>query len=96
MRSWIFWHWQDHQEIVGAINRQLGTNLQVYVIDPLPLQDMRSWLQRHQYYHNDMNGLFRINGTDLQGLDLKDPEIVRQWMWTNWQEHQSVRAVLGI
>jgi hypothetical protein len=96
MRSWVFAHWQDHLEIVGAINRKLGTNLQVYVIDPLPMTDMRSWLQRHQYYHNDMNGLFQIQGSDLQGLDLKDPEIVRQWMFENFQEHQAVRAVLGI
>jgi hypothetical protein len=96
MRTWIFQHWQDHLAIVDSINAQLGTNLQLYVIDPMPQKDMRSWLQRHQYFHNDMNGLFQIQGSDLQGLDLKDPEIVRQWMWTNFQEHQSVHAVLGI
>jgi len=95
MRSWLFAHWQDHLAIVDDLNRKLGLNLPVYVIDPLPQKDMRSWLQRHQAYHIDMNGLLQIQGSDLQGLDLKDPENVRQWMFQNFLEHQAIRAVLG-
>ena len=92
----MFWHRSDHQEIVDAVKKQLGLTLATYVIDPMPLKDLRSWLRRHQSYHSDMNGLFQIQGSDLQGLDLKNPEVMRQWMWSHWQEHQSVRAVLGI
>lgn len=92
----MFQHWQEHQDIVQALQKQLGIQLHSYIIDPMPLKDFRAWLIRHQYYHNDMNGLLQIQGSDLQGLDLKNPEVVRQWMWTNFQEHQAVNAVLGI
>lgn len=96
LRSWMFIHHQDHLEIVNAVQKQLGLTLKDYIIDPMPLKDFRIYLARHQHYHDDMNGLFRIQGSDLQGLDLKSPEIVRQWMWTNFQEHVAVRTVLGI
>ena len=42
-------------------------------------------MERHQQYHNDMNGLLRLEGSDLSELDFKrkDAALARGWAARN-------------
>lgn len=94
-QEYWFNNWIDHQDIQQGIQKNLGINQTIYVIDPWITQDANGILQRHQQYHNDMNAALDLNGSDLSTLNLKDPQAILGWAFTHWQEHQAAHAALG-
>lgn len=85
-----FAHYNDHLEIVLAINAQNGTALAPRPIHPVG-DKTPSWKRLHQAMHDEMNLALSIsNGTNLQG------DIDRSWYDDNFREHQRVRQALGI
>lgn len=92
-----FAHFQDHIEIVQTIRKKFGVALTIYPIFPFNENDVDNGLLRHQLYHDDMNSVLGVNsGTDLQSLDIKNPEAVAVWRNLNFNEHYVVRQALGI
>ena len=93
-----FWfnNWIDHQDIQQAIQKKYSVNQTVYVIDPWVDFDANGILQRHQQYHNDMNSVLGLSGSDLSSINFKDQEAVKSWCFTHYLDHQSVRLVLPI
>lgn len=98
LRAWSFFHFWDHLEILQAIKSSLGTVLAEYPIDPFfvggPAQDVT--LNLHQQAHADMLGALKIGVTDLNQLDVTNPDRAREWFYRNGQDHQQARAALGI
>jgi len=96
--EWLRWGWhhaEHHQEIQQAIAKQ-GVNLTIYVLYPLPEEDVGGWLLRHQQTHLDMDGALGLQSVDLQGVDLKDERQLQAWIWSNYLEHQAAGAKLRI
>jgi hypothetical protein len=93
--EWLFYHQQDHLVIVQTIQKLRGVVLPTYVIDPLEPNDFKGWALRHQNFHNDMNGVLGLDGTDLQEVDFNKPDEKDSWMWQNFSEHRSAHFALG-
>jgi hypothetical protein len=91
-----FQHFQDHLEIVQAIQNTLNVPLTVYDIDPWTNTDKEGILERHEQFHNDMNGVLQIPGNDLSEVDFKNPGQVKAWVWLNYQEHLNAHMALAI
>lgn len=93
-----FWwnNWNDHLEIVEAINKAMGLNLPTYVIHPWQEGDQAGILERHQQLHNDMQEALGIQGSDLQLVDFGDPSSRDAWVYSNYQQHLQARTILGI
>lgn len=88
-RAFNFSHYQDHLEIVQAINKQLSLRLDVYPIDPG--FGSQAWKQLHQAFHDDMNKALELpQGRDFRG------DMDREWYDANWREHSAARAKLRI
>lgn len=89
-------HFQDHIEILQAIERQKNIKMVQYNIFPFNKAGLDIILEAHQQYHNDMNSVLEKNGTDLQELDIKDKKTVAVWANENFYEHYAARQALGI
>lgn len=94
-KEWFFYHAQDHINIVTSIQSLKSIVLPTYVIDPMDPDDFEGWAQRHQNYHNDMNGIFGLNGIDLQEVNFDNPDEKKSWMWNNFSEHRAVHNAIG-
>lgn len=94
-QEWLFYHQQDHLQIVQQIQIVKGIILPSYVIDPMDPVDFKGWAQRHQNYHNDMNAILGLDGFDLQEVDFNDDQAKQDWMWQNFSEHRDVHKALG-
>jgi len=94
-REYWFNHYNDHLEIVQAIQKR-GVPLTVYIINPWDSDDKDSILERHQQFHNDMDQVLGIAGNDLSTLDFKKQNEVQAWIQLNYQEHLSAHTILDI
>ncbi len=88
-QSFDFSHYQDHLEIVQAINAQHGTHLPTYIINPVPTQD-DAWKRLHQSFHDDMAKVLNVSNSDLTG------DMDGNWYEQNYRAHTAARAILGI
>ena len=93
-----FWfnNWIDHELIHSNIQTDKSDNTTIYVIIPWHEADASDLLEKHQLYHDDMNGVLGLNGQDLSQVNLKDEQAVKAWVWQHYQEHQAVHQALGI
>lgn len=85
-----FAHYNDHLEILQAINSQQATNLPPRAIYPTPDVTSDAWKRMHQSMHDDMNKALGLNSQNLLG------QVDGLWHNQNYQEHQAARAALGI
>lgn len=98
-REWLQWglhHRISHDNIVQAVNKQKKLQLQTYLLDPIPDNAIADWLTRNQAAHTDMNGALKLQGVDLEAVDLRDEKQKVAWIWTHFQEHQAAQQALGI
>lgn len=93
-----FWfnNWIDHQDIQQAIQKQLSVNQDIYIINPWLDADAAAILQRHQQFHNDMDGALGINGEDLSSIDFKNERAIEEWVFAHYQDHLAAHQILGI
>jgi hypothetical protein len=95
-QRWSFVNSQDVLEIQQAIRSQLGVSLPQYILDPMPLDDTPRWLARNQEALDGINGVLKLQGADLEVVDLTDPRQLQGWMFTLYQQHYDARAALKI
>jgi len=93
--EWFFAHAQDHQAIVDLIRLRLSVFLPTYVIDPVEPGDLKGFALRHQAYHNELNGVLGLDGTDLQGVEWQSRDERENWYFLNWQEHVAAHKRLA-
>lgn len=89
-------HFQDHLEIMQAIQKQKNVRLTEYLIDPWMDADKEGILERHQQFHDDMNQQLNLNGNDLSSVDFQKQNEVQAWVSLNYFEHNAARTALGI
>src|SRR5215475_6085630 len=95
LNQWAFNHWQDHLEILQAIRKQRGVNLESLAIWPINWNDPKNFLEAHQVMHNDMNGVLRLVGDDLSVVNFVNDDQRNAWIYLNGQEHRAARGVLA-
>ena len=96
LREWLFQNAEHHQLIQGAIQRQVGKNLPLYVLDPVNMRQFDKWLQDHQAAHTDFNSLLGLQSNDLESVKWDDPIQKRAWGNIHYLEHLAVASVLKI
>ena len=87
---------QEHLHIIDAIRLQGGPDLQRFIINPIPLEDVRDWARRHQIMHNAMNQTLRLQGQDLSSVDFTDERPLEAWIQIHVQEHYKANLALNI
>lgn len=93
---WSFHHRASHDAIRAAILAQKNTDLPDYLLDPIPLNEPKSFLQNNQSAHTDMNDVFGRPGSDLEDVELSDDHQLRAWIYLHWQEHNVMENTLRI
>lgn len=97
--QWSYAHRDQHKLILQAIQKKYGVNLNEYLIDPIDWQNPESfenWLNLNQQYHDDMNSILGLQGSNLQQLDPKDKNQFQAWIYLHRREHESAANKLGI
>lgn len=89
-------HQADHFEITAQIFEKLGVTIQMPPIDPIPIQfDLLTWLENHQFVHNEVNGYLSLPGYDLTGVDFRDRTQLLIWSRYNALEHYGMTQALS-
>ena len=96
MAEWSFANADSHTQIIAAIYAQKQIALTPYVLDPLPTDDIPSFLLRHQAMHADMAGVTGIGTNNYTALDFNDQTLLRYYMDLHAAEHVATHAALGI
>ena len=95
-KEWTWNHLVHHQAIIYAAKTVKNVDLTQYNIWPFNPDDAENWLLQHQNFHNDMDTLYQVNGSDLSTLDFTNKRDVDAWLFTNFQEHADVAQLCGL
>jgi hypothetical protein len=68
--------------------------LQVFQLDPIPLNDLGSWNTNHQLVHLQMLAATNQQSSDLGNFDPNDREGMIEYVFDHIQDHNSVRNAL--
>jgi hypothetical protein len=96
MDEWSFSNRESHDQIILAIKRIYGVSLTPYVLDPLPTEDIPSFLARHQQIHSDMAVITGIATNNYTALDFNDPSLLAYYFNLHAAEHVATHQKLGI
>jgi len=94
--TWSLHHKLDHDEIADGVYNKYSIRLPQHQLDPIPMDQVTSWLARNQESHNEMNAQLSLQSTDLEGVDFADNNQLRSWIYLHYQEHFTARSKLGI
>ena len=86
----------EHLKIQRAILARHNLNLPLFPIDPIPLFDLLTWARIHQSMHASANGVLKLSGFDLTGVDFRKPEEVVVWTQNHGQEHLALSRALRL
>jgi|SRR5215469_2999953 len=91
-----FHHRQSHVLIRQAIFAQSGLNLVDYLLDPIPLNNPKGFLENNQQAHVDMDQALGSQSVNLLDVDLNDENEKTAWIYLHYLEHQTAEQILGI
>ena len=94
--EWGFAHFQHHLAIISAIAQQKQIRLPVQQIWPVSLRNVETWLEAHQFMHNEMNAVLKVQGNDLSTFDWRDDKQREGFFYLNFQEHRSCAQNVGL
>ncbi len=93
---WSFSHQNSHVKIGNAILAQGGPNLPIPVLDPVNFNAVKTFLERNQQAHTDMNNVLGLQGSDLEGVDIGEVRELQGWIWDHYLEHQAAEQALKV
>lgn len=94
--EWAFAHFQHHLAIAQAIKAKHNITLNVPLIWPINPHNIEVWLENHQFIHNEMNAVLKVQGNDLSTLNWEDQRQRQGFFFLNYQEHQSAATNTGL
>ena len=97
--EWSFNHAQQHINIIQAIQKQKGIQLNQYQLYPINFSNEATtltFLEWHQQTHLDMNNALGLQSVDLQDTNLKDQKQLESFVYYNFLEHFDANQALGI
>lgn len=96
MNIFAFNNMAEHVKIAEGLLSQFGVYVPYFILDPLPLNDMGSWLAQHQNLHNIMTQYLGSNLNDLTIVNFNDPEEFSEWIWLHAQSHYEAATTLRL
>lgn len=89
-------HRTSHDLIRQTIRAKSGTDLSDFIIDPIPFNAVKQWLEANQQLHTDMNTALGTQGSDLEEVDITKERELQVWIYQHYLEHQTAEQTLGI
>ena len=96
MHVWSFNHMVHHRLVNAYLLKTKRINLPEYILDPMPVGDVRTFLLQHQTMHNNTDALTGVSGYDLTEVDWTKPEQRAGWIWLNAQLHVAEANATGV
>ncbi|HKS73540.1 MAG TPA: hypothetical protein VJQ82_10120 [Terriglobales bacterium] len=93
---WSYHHRDSHSRIRIAIQNQGGPELPDYPVDPISQGHLGDFLQYNSQLHSDMNGVLKLQSSDLLDIDFENEQQRIAWIHLHAQEHFDAEAMLGI
>lgn len=93
---WSLHHRFSHDVIRQAIFDQMQINLPQYLLDPIPMNDTKIFLQRNASAHADMNGALGAQGSNLLDANLAEQRELQAWIYLHYLEHQTAETKLKV
>jgi hypothetical protein len=94
--EWAFAHFQHHLAIIDAVRQTKQINLQLEQIWPVSIRNVETWLEAHQFMHNEMNAVLGVQGNDLSTFNWQDEKQREGFFYLNFQEHRSAAQNAGV
>ena len=94
--EWAFAHYQHHLAIVDAIKQAKNVTINVPQIWPLNPRNIEVWLENHQFLHNEMNAVLKVQGNDLSSINWEDQKQREGFFFLNFQEHKAAATNVGL
>lgn len=95
-QRWSFANSADIVEISQALLAKKGVALPQFQLDPIPPGDRQLWLERNQSALSGINAALKLDGADVEFVNLDDPRELQGWIFTVYQQHYAARAALQI
>ena len=89
-------HRDSHNRIRAAIKAKFSIDLEDYQIDPVNPNDFEIFLENNSSLHGDMNGVLKLQSSDLEDVNMQDPEQSVAWFRLHYLEHYYAETVLQI
>ena len=89
-------HRDSHDRIRAAIKSKFSINLDDYQIDPISPDNFDNFLDNNAELHSGMNGVLRLQSSDLNDVDMKDEAQAIAWFRLHYLEHLYAETVLKI
>jgi hypothetical protein len=89
-------HRDSHNRIRAAIKMQYSVSLDDYQIDPVNPDDFQIFLENNSQLHGDMNGVLRLQSSDLEDVNMQDPAQAVAWFRLHYLEHYYAETALKI
>lgn len=96
LNQFSFANADHHTQVFNSILSKYSINLTVYLIDPIPLNNLGVWLYNHQQMHDLQNAVLGIAGNDFTDLDFSKPDESANWFYLHAIEHYQAAQALGI
>ena len=93
---WSLLHMILHRSQLRALYLKRNIVLAEYILDPLPADDLRLWLQQHQQMHNDLDSVIGVSPENLTEVSWDDEGSKAGWIQAHAQLHQLETNLLGI
>lgn len=97
-RAWSRFSWSNKvacQEIRQAIQKKFNVNLTEYFLDPIDLKNPQYFLEANSQTHIDFNNVLKLQGADLEEVDVKNPRQLESWIYLNWKELFDAKQALA-
>ena len=91
-----FAHMDLHRRVNVYLFNQLGKIAPEFALDPMPVDDLRVFLQHHQKMHDITGLLLNISPPDLTVVDWRDKGDRENWIWQNYTLHQLEAHITGV
>jgi hypothetical protein len=97
--EWSLWSLNNYtvvNAIRAAVLAQKNITLPEYQIEPIPWNDLETWLNNNQQAHNDFNAALGLQSSDILHTNLKDPNERALWVYLNYMELSNACQTLAI
>jgi hypothetical protein len=91
---WGFVHLQLHRNMAEYLQRTEKQPINVFPLDPIPLQNIKSWLENHQAMHDSLSRITGITSFDFLSLDMNNDAAVNIWLEQHFAVHQEMQRYL--
>lgn len=85
---------QTRQAIYTQSNKT--TELVEYQLNPINFSKIDVWLAWNQQALDDINKVLQLEGSDLQAVNLSDPEQLNNWIYNVYSQYRNAAVALKI